>query len=161
MLVPLCSTSRSIDPSISSRLLFEELQELFLQAVSLAANPTEIDADLQVKLVSFALNSANLFTWMSSFFNRSVWVYCFIYLAIMIKQRNVSAQPFQPDPTWVFPLLGTTTLTMRLGRSAMEQIGRGTGQRRPKWKSDWCLLSRIKLITRFCSCSLQSGHQLF
>lgn len=31
------------------RLLFEELQELFLQAVSLAANPTEIDADLQVK----------------------------------------------------------------------------------------------------------------
>ena len=45
---------RSTD--LSSRLLFEELQELFLQAVSLAANPAEIDADLQVKLSPLCLS---------------------------------------------------------------------------------------------------------
>ena len=43
------STQYTIDRSITFRLLFEELQELFLQAVSLAANPSEIDADLQVR----------------------------------------------------------------------------------------------------------------
>jgi hypothetical protein len=30
------------------RLAFEELQELFLQAVSLSNNPSDIDSDLQV-----------------------------------------------------------------------------------------------------------------
>ena len=30
-------------------MVFEELQELFLQAVSLSTNPTDIDSDLQVK----------------------------------------------------------------------------------------------------------------
>jgi len=43
-------TTNNNEPRLIDELLFEELQELFLQAVSLAANPTEIDADLQVCL---------------------------------------------------------------------------------------------------------------
>ena len=40
---------RSILFSGIFRLAFEELQELFLQAVSLSNSPSDIDSDLQVK----------------------------------------------------------------------------------------------------------------
>jgi hypothetical protein len=36
------------DLFLKFRLAFEELQELFLQAVSLSNNPSDIDSDLQV-----------------------------------------------------------------------------------------------------------------
>lgn len=73
---------------------FEELQELFLQAVSLSTNPNDIDSDLQVKKNI----SNNVFIKNLLIYHRYVLVYCFIYLAIMIKQLNVSIQPFLLNP---------------------------------------------------------------
>ena len=77
--------------SFSFRLLFEDLQELFLQAVSLSNNPSEIDADLQVRTARVEGQS-------DAFGFRFASVYCFICLAIMTKQQNASIQPYWRDP---------------------------------------------------------------
>ena len=85
----LCSCPLNCDRAspFSFRLLFEDLQELFLQAVSLSNNPSEIDADLQVRTTRVKWQSNE-----SCF--RFASVYCFICLAIMTKQQNASIQPY-------------------------------------------------------------------
>jgi hypothetical protein len=60
-------------------LVFEELQELFLQAVSLSNNPSDIDSDLQVRRRRLKMIYLFLFLGMS---------WCIVSFAWRLRQSS-------------------------------------------------------------------------